>query len=129
VEDAINAYNERTAIINSFAEKHKMNVNEARRILKDNHYNASIFEWLFILFSIKLQMSKLSLWFAHADFKQVELALLAHHLSSIEWVVFELIVIFALEDLHIDVILEHNCASEVYWLLPAHHKYLSLFLH
>jgi hypothetical protein len=39
--------------------------------------------------------------------------MLAHHLSAVEGVVFELIVVFTLEDLYADVVLEHYCPSEI----------------
>lgn len=44
VAEAINAYNERAAIINSFAEKHKIPVAQAKSIMVENNYNAYIFD-------------------------------------------------------------------------------------
>lgn len=39
--------------------------------------------------------------------------MLAHHLSTVEWIVLELVVVFTLEDLYTYVVLEHYRASEI----------------
>lgn len=45
--------------------------------------------------------------------RKIELRLFVHHLASIEWIVFQLVIETTLENTHIYVVLEHYSASKV----------------
>lgn len=58
--------------------------------------------------------------------QDIEFALLDHHLTSVERIVFQLVIVFSFEGADVDVILEHNDAAEVHVWLTNHHGHLRL---
>lgn len=58
--------------------------------------------------------------------QNVEFALLDHHLSPVEGVVLQLVVVLPLEGADVDVVLEHYDTAEVHVCLAHHHCHLGL---
>jgi hypothetical protein len=61
--------------------------------------------------------------------QKIEFGLFVHHLASIEWIVFQLVIESTLENTHVYVVLEHDRASKVEHTLTIHDDRLRLSLH
>lgn len=58
--------------------------------------------------------------------KDIVFALFDHHLSAVEGIVLQLVVVFPLESADVYVVLEHYDATEVHICFADHHRHLGL---
>lgn len=60
--------------------------------------------------------------------QKIELRLFVHHLASIKWIVFQLVIETTLENTHIYVVLEHNSTSKIEHTFAIHDDCVCLSL-